>query len=80
MWPGWWPTPARGDDGVYAPSDVGRLDSWQELSRYAIRIDLGEGVSMSVLSLEGLLLTKEGMRDKDKADRAVLLRALGREP
>lgn len=59
---------------------MGRLDSWQELSRYAIRIDSGEGGSMSVLSLEGLLLTKEGMRDKDKADRAVLLRALGREP
>jgi Nucleotidyl transferase AbiEii toxin, Type IV TA system len=51
---------------------------WLELRQFAIRIDLGEGVSMSVLSLEGLLLTKEGLRDKDKADRAVLLRALGR--
>lgn len=53
--------------------------SWDELSHYAIRIDLGEGVMASVLSLEGLLLTKEGMRDRDKADRAVLLRALGRK-
>ena len=51
---------------------------WDELSRYAIRMDLGNGVTASVLSLEGLLLTKEGMRDKDKADRAVLLKALGR--
>jgi hypothetical protein len=51
---------------------------WEELSRYAIRMDLGGGVMMTVLSLEGLLLTKEGMRDKDRADRAVLLKALGR--
>jgi hypothetical protein len=35
-------------------------------------------VCVSVLSLEGLLLTKEGLRDKDKADRSVLLQALGR--
>jgi hypothetical protein len=54
--------------------------SWHELSRYVIAIDLGQGVTMPVLSLEGLLLTKEGLRDKDKADRAVLLRALGRAP
>lgn len=53
--------------------------SWQELSKYVIDVDLGEGVVIAVLSLEGLLLTKEGMRDKDKADRAVILRALGRQ-
>jgi hypothetical protein len=52
---------------------------WQELSQYSIRIALGEGVELSVLSLEGLLLTKEGLRDKDRADRVVLLRALGRD-
>ena len=52
---------------------------WQELSQYSIRTALGEGVELSVLSLEGLLLTKEGLRDKDRADRAVLLRALGRD-
>jgi hypothetical protein len=51
---------------------------WQELHTLATRMDLG-GVEVSVLSLEGLLLTKEGRRDKDRADRAVLLRALGRE-
>lgn len=53
---------------------------WDELSRHVIRMDLGEGAWVSVLSLEGLLLTKEGMREKDKADRAVLLKALGRDP
>lgn len=51
---------------------------WQELSAYVTRMDLGGGVTARVLSLEGLLLTKEGLRDKDRADRAVLLRALGR--
>jgi hypothetical protein len=52
---------------------------WQELEPYAIRIELTAGVSLSVLSLEGLLLTKEGLRDKDRADRSVLLKALGRD-
>jgi hypothetical protein len=53
---------------------------WEELSRYIVQVDI-EGVKLRVLSLDGLLLTKEGMRDRDKADRAVLLRALeaGRE-
>jgi hypothetical protein len=48
---------------------------WQELSRHIVHIQV-DGVTIPVLSLEGLLLTKEGMRDKDNADRAVLLRAL----
>ena len=48
---------------------------WQELSRYIVAIQV-EDVSIPVLSIEGLLLTKEGMRDKDRADRTVLLRAL----
>lgn len=52
---------------------------WAELSAYSIRIELAKGVSVNVLSLDGLLLTKEGIRDKDRADRAVLLRALGRD-
>jgi hypothetical protein len=53
---------------------------WSELAPYAVRIEIsGAGVSLSVLSLEGLLLTKEGMRDKDRADRAVLAKALGRD-
>ena len=48
---------------------------WQELSHYIVHIEI-DGVPLPVLSLQGLLLTKEGMRDKDKADRAVLLQAL----
>lgn len=55
------------------PSACGH--AWEELSRYIVQIEI-DGVSIPVLSLEGLLLTKEGLRDKDKADRAVLLRAL----
>jgi hypothetical protein len=48
---------------------------WQELSRHIVPIQVDD-VTIPVLSLEGLLLTKEGMREKDRADRAVLLRAL----
>jgi hypothetical protein len=55
------------------PSACGH--GWQELSRYIVPIQVDD-VSIPVLSIEGLLLTKEGMRDKDRADRAVLLRAL----
>ena len=51
---------------------------WDELKSYVVRMELAEGLSASVLSLEGLLLTKEGLRDKDRADRAVLLKALGK--
>jgi hypothetical protein len=49
--------------------------SWEELSSYITNIEI-DGVLIRVLSLEGLLLTKEGMRDKDKADAAVLRRAI----
>lgn len=35
-----------------------------------------DGVDVPVLGLAGLLLTKEGMRDKDRADRRVLEAAL----
>lgn len=53
---------------------------WAELASYAVRIPIPDAdVSLCVLSLEGLLLTKEGMRDKDRADRAVLAAALGRD-
>ena len=55
------------------PSACGH--DWQELAKYIVYIEV-EGVTIPVLSLQGLLLTKEGMRDKDKADRTVLLRAL----
>jgi len=52
--------------------------SWTELSRFITSIEI-EGVPIRVLSLEGLLLTKEGMREKDKADAAVIRRALDRQ-
>ena len=55
------------------PSACGH--DWQELAKYIVYIEV-ESLTMPVLSLQGLLLTKEGMRDKDKADRTVLLRAL----
>jgi hypothetical protein len=55
------------------PSACGH--DWRELAKYIVYIEV-EGVTIPVLSLQGLLLTKEGMRDKDKADRTVLLRAL----
>jgi len=37
---------------------------WQELSRYIVPIQVDD-VTIPVLSIEGLLLTKEGMRDQD---------------
>lgn len=49
--------------------------SWDELSQHIVEVVL-DGVPVRVLSLRGLLLTKEGMREKDRADRVVLLRAL----
>lgn len=49
--------------------------SWSELEPFIEERDL-DGVRLRVLGLEGLLLTKEGMRDKDRADAAVLRAAL----
>jgi hypothetical protein len=48
---------------------------WEELSGFIQEIDL-DGVRVRVLGLEGLLLTKQGMRDKDRMDAAVLRQAL----
>jgi len=48
---------------------------YDELSQHIEERDF-EGVRVPVLSLKGLLLTKEGMRDKDRADRRVLEQAL----
>ena len=50
--------------------------AWSELAAFIETVDL-DGVPLRVLSKRGLLLTKEGMRDKDKADALVLRRALG---
>ena len=55
------------------PSACGH--GWTELQPH-IEERMIDGVRVPLLGLEGLLLTKEGMRDKDRADAAVLRRAL----
>lgn len=57
------------------PSACGH--GWDELSRHITTIDV-DGLPVRILSLEGLLLTKEGMRDKDRADARVLRAAIER--
>jgi hypothetical protein len=51
--------------------------SWSELAPYIEDLTI-DGVPIRVLSLEGLLLTKEGLRDRDRADHQVLKNALER--
>ena len=59
--------------------------TWESLRQFAQTLDL-DGIPVRTVSLEGLLLTKQTMREKDAADRAVLERALeflreqGRQP
>jgi Nucleotidyl transferase AbiEii toxin, Type IV TA system len=48
---------------------------FDELERYIEEREL-DGVRLPVLGLVGLLLTKEGMREKDRADRRVIEQAL----
>ena len=50
--------------------------SWEELEPYIEEVEL-DGVRLRVLSLEGLLKTKQGARPKDQADAAAITRALG---
>ena len=47
----------------------------QTLSRYAEIVEL-DGIPVRTLSLEGLLLTKQTVRDKDVMDRMVLQKAI----
>lgn len=51
--------------------------TWEELAPHVEHKEI-EDVRIPVLGLEGLLLTKEGMRDRDRADAAVLRAALER--
>lgn len=51
---------------------------WAELERF-IETRSIDGQVLRVLGVEGLLLTKEGMRDKDRADARVLRILLERE-
>jgi predicted nucleotidyltransferase len=50
-------------------------ESYETLKRYAEIIEL-DGIPIRTINLEGLLLTKRTMRDKDVSDRIVLERAL----
>ena len=50
-----------------------RPATWEDLRAVAALLN---GVPLPVLGLAGLLLTKEGMRDKDRADRRVIEQAL----
>jgi hypothetical protein len=58
--------------------------TWEELQPHIIERDL-DGIPLKLLDLEGLLLTKEGVRERDKADAIVLRAAIerirnGRQP
>lgn len=55
------------------PSACGH--DWKELEPHT-EVRMIDGVRIPLLGLEGLLLTKEGMRDKDRADAAVLRGAI----
>ncbi|MGH8705414.1 MAG: nucleotidyl transferase AbiEii/AbiGii toxin family protein [Burkholderiales bacterium] len=49
--------------------------SWEDLKPHIVTVDL-DGVPLRVLSLEGLLATKRGLRPRDQADAALIERAL----
>jgi len=50
-------------------------ETYETLKQYAETIDL-DGLPVRTVNLEGLLRTKQTLRDKDVADRAVLEQAL----
>lgn len=50
-------------------------ETYDSLSRFAQSTDI-DGVEVRTISLEGLLLTKMTVRDKDVLDRAILERAI----
>lgn len=49
--------------------------TFDTLRQYAQTIDL-DGIAVKTINLEGLLLTKQTLRDKDVADRVIIERAL----
>jgi predicted nucleotidyltransferase len=51
-------------------------ETYDTLKQHAETIDL-DGLPIRTVNLEGLLRTKQSMRDKDIADRAIIERALG---
>jgi predicted nucleotidyltransferase len=50
--------------------------TYDTLRQYARTVDL-DGIPVRTVNLEGLLLTKQTMREKDVADRIIIERALG---
>ena len=50
-------------------------ETYDTLKQYAVTVDL-EGIPVRTVSLEGLLRTKQTVRDKDVADRHILEQAL----
>ena len=50
-------------------------ETYDTLKQYSVTVDL-EGVPVRTVSLEGLLRTKQTMRDKDVSDRHILERAI----
>lgn len=50
-------------------------ETYDTLKQYAVTVDL-DGIPIQTVNLEGLLKTKQTVRDKDVADRHVLERAL----
>lgn len=50
-------------------------ETYDTLKQYAVTVDL-EGIPVRTVSLEGLLRTKQTVRDKDVGDRNILERAL----
>jgi hypothetical protein len=55
------------------PSVAGH--SWDEMRAYINTVNL-DGISLRVLNLQGLLLSKRGMRPKDQMDADLLRQAL----
>jgi predicted nucleotidyltransferase len=50
-------------------------ETYETLKQFMVTVDL-EGVTVRKVSLEGLLRTKQTMRDKDVSDRHILERAI----
>ena len=50
-------------------------ETYDTLKKYAETIEL-DGIKIRTVNLEGLLLTKKTLRDKDIPDRAILMQAL----
>lgn len=51
-------------------------ETYETLLPYAVTIDF-DGVPVRTLNIEGLLKTKQSVREKDRLDREVLERAIG---